>query len=256
MTKNIKIDFKKKHEIFTEDGFVEIKNFLDENNLNYLKKIVNDNLLKNNFNSFFLTGTNLDEAVGKIENFNAKILNVFNKFSELDKLSNYSNRKMYKVLRVISKSKMYSNSYDFHFDAHYYTMLVPIFIPEGIDEDTNGHLMLFPNIRKNTNNLMKNFFQKLFYQNKIIKNLLKLLVSKKKIKYTKLIIKPGNIYLFNGFRSLHANENVDKSLLRATLIVHFHDCFASSKIIQWNREYRKYIEKKNIEKNSNISNIK
>ena len=54
---------------------------------------------------------------------------------------------------------------------------------------------------------------------------------------------------------MHANENVDKSLLRATLIVHFHDCFASSKIIQWNREYRKYIEKKNIEKNSNISGI-
>jgi len=248
--------YKKNHEIFTKKGFVEIENFLNHKELSYLEKIVYENLIINNFNSFFLTGDKLDEKIDNIENFNTKIFNIFSKFSEFDKLKNHNNLKMYKVLRVISKSKMYSNSYDFHFDAHYYTMLIPIFIPEGINDNTNGHLMLFPNIRKNTNSLIKNFFQKLFFQNKITKNLLKILVSKKKLKYIKLRIKPKNIYLFNGFRSLHANENVDNRLLRATLIVHFYDCFANSKIIQWNREYRKYIEKKNIEKNSNILNTK
>lgn len=250
------MDYKKNHEIFTNQGFVEINNFLNQEELSYLEKIVNENLIINNFNSFFFTGDKLNEKIENLKNLNAKVLDIFTRFSEFDKLKHYKDRKIYKVLRVISKSKMYSNSYDFHFDAHYYTMLIPILIPQGINDDTNGHLMLFPNIRKNTNSLIKNFFQKLFFQNKISKNLLKLLVSKKKLKYIKLKIKPGNIYLFNGFRSLHANENVDKNLLRATLILHFHDCFANSKIIQWNREYRKYIEKKNIEKNSNILNTK
>ncbi len=32
---------------------------------------------------------------------------------------------------------------------------------------------------------------------------------------------PGNLYLFSGYRSLHANDECDPAMLRATILLHF-----------------------------------
>ena len=233
-------------------GFVVLNKFISKSQLSSLRKIVNYYLKANNNKSFFLTGRDFEKLIYKIPSLNKKVKTIFYSYSNFDNLKNYKIRKIYNVLRVISKSKMYSSSYDFHFDAHHYTILIPIYIPKGKKNDMNGHLMLFPNLRLKTNFLIINILQKIFYQNLVSKFILRIMTKLKKINYAKLIMKPGNAYLFNGFRSLHANENVDPNLLRATLIMHFYDCFEDSKLVHWNREFRKKIEQINIKKNSSI----
>ena len=63
----------------------------------------------------------------------------------------------------------------------------------------------------------------------------------------------NEIYLFNGFRTLHGNQPVKTGHIRATLLLHFYDNFHNSKLVKWNRNYRKYIEDINIKKNTTNS---
>lgn len=235
-------------------GYCCIENILSNQEIENLQNIVKQNLRTNNNNSFFLMNEKLDNTFVNEENFLKKFYDIFFEFSKKENLKNYKNRKIFKNLRVISQSKMHSTSYDFHFDAHQYTILVPIIIPESGNDNTNGNLILFPNLRKKTNNLILNIMQKLFFQNKVIKKILQYISSKNFIKKEILKFKIGNIYIFNGFRSLHANQPVKKGFTRATLLLHFYDVFEDSKIIQLNRNMRKLIEDKNIQKNQSITN--
>ena len=56
---------------------------------------------------------------------------------------------------------------------------------------------------------------------------------------------PGNIYIFNGFRTLHANLNINPEDVRATCLVHFYDIFSESKLVKLNRQIRQKKEIKN-----------
>ena len=230
-------------------GFHTIKNFLNIAELKVLNKLVDKNLKVNNHNSFFITNDDLKKTfIGK-KKFLNKFYSILHKLSTLGKLNNFNEKKIYKNLRVISRSKMHSNSFDFHFDAHKYTILVPIKIPRSKNENQNGDLIIFPNLRNETTSLTKNIFYKIIFQSKIIKILLKFLTTKNLIKKIKIKLKPGNIYIFNGFKSLHGNEPVGSGLIRATLLLHYYDLFEDSLLVSLNRNFRKYIERNNIKKN-------
>ena len=71
------------------------------------------------------------------------------------------------------------------------------------------------------------------------------MLKKKIIKFNQ-----RDIYLFNGFRSLHGNQPVQVGHVRATLLLHFYDNFQNSKLVKLNRRYRKFIEDTNIKKNT------
>ena len=64
------------------------------------------------------------------------------------------------------------------------------------------------------------------------------------------ILDKRDVYLFNGFRSLHGNQPVLEGHIRATLLLHFYDNFHNSKLVKLNRSYRKLIEDINIKKNT------
>ena len=64
----------------------------------------------------------------------------------------------------------------------------------------------------------------------------------------KLILKEKNIYIFNGFRSLHGNLNIHKEDQRATILLHYHDVIKDSKLIRINRYFRQFKESKKITK--------
>ena len=66
-----------------------------------------------------------------------------------------------------------------------------------------------------------------------------------------LYLKPGNAYVFNGFRTLHANLNIDPRDIRATILIHYHDIFRDSFLVKKNREIRIKKELKNIKSNIN-----
>jgi hypothetical protein len=51
-------------------------------------------------------------------------------------------------------------------------------------------------------------------------------------------VKPGNLYVFYGFRSYHGNKSIDPSLLRVTGLFHYHDTFEHNEIIKGLEAYR------------------
>ena len=126
-------------------------------------------------------------------------------------------------------------------------MLIPIYIPNRKNSN-NGNLIIIKNLRKLTSYLFKNIFQKIFFQSKFFK---KFFIQKNLIKKEILNLYPGNVYIFNGFRTLHANMNIDPKDIRATILVHYYDIFKSSFLVDLNRKMRIKKELKNINSNKN-----
>ena len=233
-----------------KNGFHCFNNFINKEEQSELENIVSNHIHKNNNKSFFLMDENLQNTLINSDKFLNKFYKIFYDLSEHENLPNYRKQKIFKNLRVIAQSKMHSTSFDFHFDAHQYTLLVPIIIPNSDDQNTNGNLIIFPNFRKKTRSLLINIIQKNIFQNKISKIILKYLSFKNVLKKKIIEFNQGDIYLFNGFRSLHGNQPVQVGHVRATLLLHFYDIFHDSKLIKLNRSYRKFIEDLNIKKNT------
>ena len=233
-----------------KQGFHCFNNFINQKEQSELEKIVSNHIYKNNNKSFFLMDKGFDKTFINSDSFLDKFYKLFYGLSKNENLSSYRKQKIFKNLRVISQSKMHSTSFDFHFDAHQYTILVPIIIPDTGNQNTNGNLILFPNLRKKTKSLLINIIQKNIFQNKISKTILKYLSHKNLIKKKIIKFNKKDIYLFNGFRSLHGNQPVLEGHIRATLLLHFYDNFHNSKLVKLNRSYRKLIEDINIKKNT------
>ena len=142
-------------------------------------------------------------------------------------------------------------SLDFHFDAHLLTLLVPILIPNRENSD-NGDLLIIKNLRKLHNQIFLNIMQKIFFQSKIFRYILSKNVFSKYLQKERLKLLPGNIYIFNGFRTLHANLNINPEDIRATCLVHFYDVFKNSRLVSLNRKLRQKNEIKNFLKDKNI----
>ena len=138
-------------------------------------------------------------------------------------------------------------NYSYHFDAHLLTLLIPIYIP-NTEKSDNGNLIIIKNLRTLTKSLIKNIFQKIFYQSNFFKNFF---IQKNLVKKEILNLSPGNVYIFNGFRTLHANMNINPKDIRATILVHYYDIFKSSFLVDLNRKMRIKKELKTINSNKN-----
>jgi len=233
-----------------KEGFHCFNNFINEEEQSLLENIVKDHIHKNNNKSFFLMNEKLENTFINSDIFLEKFYKIFYDLSENENLPYYKNQKIFKNLRVIAQTKMHSTSYDFHFDAHQYTILVPIIIPDTDNQNTNGNLILLPNLRKKTKSLLINIIQKNIFQNKMSKMIIKYLSVRNLIRNRIIKFNQRNIYLFNGFKSLHGNQPVQEGYVRATLLLHFYDNFHNSKLVKLNRRYRKFIEDSNIKKNT------
>jgi len=222
-----------------ENGFALLDNFLQDNEFESLKNFVDKkiNIINKNF---FL----VDKSQTKIFIENNDLYNKFYKlFVELIDGNNIDeNEKIYRVLRYIKGEQSEEESFKFHFDAHHYTILIPIHIPNRDGHD-NGDLLIIPNLRKLHKNIFINVLQKLFYQSSFYRSFLKNNLRKKT---KKLQLKTGNIYIINGFRSLHGNLNIHNEDQRATILLHFKDVIKDSKLIKINRFMKQFIESKNI----------
>jgi hypothetical protein len=133
---------------------------------------------------------------------------------------------VYSVLRVITGPKAdRERPLLFHYDATVVTALVPIFIPAGEPSEV-GDFVCFPNLRRVRKSVVSNFFEKALMQNPIAR-----LLFARKVKQAKVVrLLPGNIYLFWGYRTYHANFSCSENALRATLLFHFGDPHLGSTI--------------------------
>jgi len=130
------------------------------------------------------------------------------------------------VLRCVQGQSGRRESNCFHYDASLVTALLPIDIPqEGKDR---GDLILFPNLRRIRANVAINVLEKALLQNRVARRLVTAAIGRGWLKPEKLKLVPGNLYLFWGYRTLHANEACDPANRRATAIFHFGDPHAGS----------------------------
>lgn len=137
-----------------------------------------------------------------------------------------TSQQIFPVLRCVQGNQGQRESNSFHFDASLVTVLVPILIPS--EGELRGDLMLFPNLRKAHRNVLFNVLQKAFVQNGFIRKLMVMGINKGWLKPRTLTLAPGDIYLFWGYRTLHANQACSPDVTRATAIFHFGDPHAGS----------------------------
>ncbi len=130
------------------------------------------------------------------------------------------------VLRCVQGPSGRRESNCFHYDASLVTALLPIEIPK--DGSDRGDLILFPNLRRIRSNVLFNVLEKALLQNALGRKLINATIRRRILRPEKLQLVPGNLYLFWGYRTLHANEPCDPSQRRATAIFHYGDPHAGS----------------------------
>lgn len=130
------------------------------------------------------------------------------------------------VLRCVQGHTGKRESNAFHYDASLITALVPIEIPQ--DAEQCGHLLMFPNLRPVRSSVLFNLLEKALLQNRLSRKLLVIAIARSWVQPLRLILQPGNLYLFWGYRSLHANEPCSPTHRRATALFHYGDPHAGS----------------------------
>lgn len=129
---------------------------------------------------------------------------------------------IYNVLRVVIGKTGVRKAYQFHYDATAITALMPLYIPEGA-EGTAGDLIVFPNLRRVRRFVPVNLVEKIAVQNRWASKILRTKRARAWLGAKRVKLRPGNLYLFWGYRTLHGNEPCSTDALRATTIFHLGD---------------------------------
>ncbi|WP_025661933.1 hypothetical protein [Rhizobium sp. IBUN] len=132
----------------------------------------------------------------------------------------------YQLLRCLTGNGMMQHSLNFHYDSYLVTALLPIVIPTvGLA----GDLLLLPNTRPVRETYAGNLVDKIMVD-KIRQRSLRTRAAKDPTSFTRIKMVPGNLYLFWGYRSIHANEPCDPGTVRATALYHYFDPHADSRL--------------------------
>jgi hypothetical protein len=131
------------------------------------------------------------------------------------------NRSIHSVLRVLAGPVREERETMFHYDASTLTIIIPIYIPEGV-RGFSGELVVFPNGRPFRRFVISNILDKVLTQNRLYRWRLMRLFNRKPEKYL-VQMKPGSVYLFWGYRTMHGNLPCAPDKLRVTLLLHYGD---------------------------------
>jgi hypothetical protein len=126
---------------------------------------------------------------------------------------------IYSVLRVLAGPEREASSFRFHYDAAIVTMLVPLLIPTA-GAGRSGELVVFPNRRPFRRSVLFNIFEKTITQNRFFRIRIMREFNNAPEKYS-VQLKPGNVYLFWGYRTFHGNLPCAPNTVRATLLLHY-----------------------------------
>jgi hypothetical protein len=129
-------------------------------------------------------------------------------------------QRRYDTLRCLAGQGGQRHSYYFHYDAHLVTALVPISIPST---GQPGDLLLFPNTRKVRNSYWVCAGEKAILKMPLTQKIVKRGILSGMLSPLKLTMVPGDLYLFWGYRSFHANAPCDPDKLRATALFQYGD---------------------------------
>jgi hypothetical protein len=138
---------------------------------------------------------------------------------------------LYQVLRVVTGKTGLRQAYLFHFDAYVVTAVVPIAIPRR--DHKRGDLIVYPKLRRVRKRLLLNLLEKLLLQNALARRAVRLNLIRRILGAKVLRMKPGDMYFFWGYQSLHANEPCAIDSVRATVSFHFGDPHENSVLAKY-----------------------
>jgi hypothetical protein len=127
---------------------------------------------------------------------------------------------LYQVLRCLKGSSGLKHSMNFHYDSYVVTALLPVHIPTS---GKTGDLVVLKYRRGVRPFYVLNLLDKIILDNRFTQSLLKYINRTGGSSLKRVKIVPGNLYLFWGYRTVHANESCDIDQLRATALYHFGD---------------------------------
>jgi hypothetical protein len=131
----------------------------------------------------------------------------------------------YQVLRCLCGAKGQKNSMHFHYDTYALAALIPITIPT---KGKMGDLLMLPNVRRFRDFYTRSLMDKALLASPLQQHRLKNMYKNHDDRLIRIKMVPGNLYFFWGYRSAHANEECDKTMLRCTALFHFVDPHANS----------------------------
>jgi hypothetical protein len=118
----------------------------------------------------------------------------------------------------------------FHYDGAVLTMVVPIFIPDA-DVGTNGELAAFGNKRRFRRFLASHLVDTVLTHNSLYRRRISRTVHAAPEKHL-VELRPGDAYLFWGYRTFHGNLPCAPGLLRTTLVLHYGAVHSDSWVLR------------------------
>ena len=225
-----------------KNGFVCIKNAVSPEWLARARANVN-NLIDTNGEKYFSIVRPADEAGSPANEIisDSRLVALLREITEAvcpEGVADYE--EIYNVLRIIAGKNGGAGSLKFHFDASVLTALVPIFIPKS-GRGSSGELVVFPNVRPFRKSIFANLAEKLIHQNRFAARFATRKVNANMNQHVR-DLEPGNIYLFYGYRTYHANLACAPNSLRATMLLHYGNPHGDSSSLRMIRNGRRSIE--------------
>jgi len=134
---------------------------------------------------------------------------------------------LHQVLRCLIGEQGQRESLIFHYDSFVLTTIMPVYMPEKIG---TGDLIMIPNHRRIRKNYASNLIDKLLIDNRWSQRRLAKRHAKHADAFTQIRMRPGDMYLFWGYRSLHTNLPADPNSIRATAVFHYQNVHGYSSI--------------------------
>ncbi len=126
------------------------------------------------------------------------------------------------TLRILCGETGRAQSLIFHYDSYVLTVLIPVTIPEK----GTGDFIIVPNTRPLRRFYLVNVLDKLRTDRKAAQSARRRQLAAGAFK--RVPLKPGNMYLFWGYRSLHTNDACEGTDIRCTAVLHYADPHATS----------------------------
>jgi hypothetical protein len=216
-----------------EKGFVCIENAIDPDWIDRAQAYVHSMVEQKGKRYFSLNWLSRDQGTPPQElTDDPQMRRLLEKLAEFGCPKAKLDEEIYTGLRVVAGSTGDERSLLHHYDRHVITALAPILIPEG-PRRRAGELIVFPNRRGYRRFALFNIIEKAIVQSNWYRNRATRELAAGDLPNIKYL-KPGNLYLFWGYRTYHSNFPVAGDEVRATMLLHYGDPHPGSLIMKAN----------------------
>jgi hypothetical protein len=154
--------------------------------------------------------------------------NLCRRFYEVETSSspNPSNERFFHVFRGLIGAAGRQESLRFHYDSYVLTVVIPVLMPS---RGKTGNLLILPQARPIRRSYFRNVLDKLVVDSPPGQIVLRRAARAGRQGAKSVRLRPGDIYFFSGYRSIHTNDACELDEPRATALLHYGDPHAGSR---------------------------